>query len=146
MTPERATGAGDWSDVEHAAVYLARADALPHRREAEGVVDEIIPRSARRILDLGTGDGRLISVLQRARPDAECVAIDVSPPMLEATRTRFADEPRVGTAQEDGSNRLVAVEVQLVWLRQAHGALISGDGSASGHSIVTIARHGSTAA
>lgn len=33
-------------------------------------------------------------------------------------RAQFLEALGVGTEQEDGSNRLVAVEVQLAWLRE----------------------------
>lgn len=101
MSPERPSGAEDWSDAGHALGYLARADGFPHRAEGEGVVDEIVPADARRILDLGTGDGRLLAVLRVRRPQAECVALDVSPPMLAAARARFAGDPLVQVRAHD---------------------------------------------
>jgi SAM-dependent methyltransferase len=48
----------------------------------------------RRILDLGTGDGRLLNLVRREHP-VDAVAIDFSPTMLEAARRRFAGESSV---------------------------------------------------
>ncbi|MGL5065458.1 MAG: class I SAM-dependent methyltransferase [Microcoleus sp.] len=84
-----------WSSAEHALWYLSQADRIPHRTEGEAVLLEEVPKNARRILDLGTGDGRLLGLLKCDRPDVEFVAIDFSPTMLEKVRIRFADDKNV---------------------------------------------------
>ncbi len=98
--------ASEWEDPQHALGYLARADALPHRAEGEGVLLDHVPRDARRILDLGTGDGRLLGLLRRDRPDSLCVGLDFSEPMLAAARDRFADQPGVSLVRHDLADRL----------------------------------------
>lgn len=95
------TGAGDWSDADRALDYLARADGFPHRAEGERVVLEIVPAATRRIVDLGAGDGRLLAILRAGRPATAGVAIDISPPMLEAARRRFAGDPAVDVRAHD---------------------------------------------
>jgi SAM-dependent methyltransferase len=70
-------------------------DGFPHRTEGDGALLSFIPKDARRILDLGTGDGRLLALLLIDRPEAEGVALDFSPTMLEAARQRFAGNTRV---------------------------------------------------
>jgi tRNA (cmo5U34)-methyltransferase len=85
----------EYATAEHALKYLARADGIPHRTEGEGVLLTCVPRSVRRILDLGTGDGRLLALLLIDRPDAEAVALDFSPTMLDAARRRFAGADKV---------------------------------------------------
>ena len=84
-----------WSSAEHARDYLERADLIAHRGEGEAALLEFIPRSTRRILDLGTGDGRLLALVRKVHPDTEAVAIDFSPAMLEAARKRFDGDARV---------------------------------------------------
>jgi SAM-dependent methyltransferase len=84
-----------WSSEEHALWYLAKADRIPHRTEGEAVLLEEVPQTARRILDVGTGDGRLLGLLKCDRPDVEFVAIDFSLTMLEKVRTRFAGDKNV---------------------------------------------------
>jgi len=76
-------------------------DTLPHRAEGEGVLLDHVPRSARRILDLGTGDGRLLALLRVDRPGIVGVGLDVSEPMLEAARERFADEGSIEIVRHD---------------------------------------------
>jgi tRNA (cmo5U34)-methyltransferase len=81
-----------WTSAEHALRYLAKADQIPHRTEGEAVLLEHVPKTVKRILDLGTGDGRLLALLKIERPHVQSVAVDFSPTMLEAVRTRFADD------------------------------------------------------
>lgn len=93
--------ASEWRDPEHALGYLARADTFPHRAEGEGVLLDHVPRDARRILDLGTGDGRMLALLRIDRPEIVAVGLDFSKVMLEAARERIADDERVELIQHD---------------------------------------------
>jgi len=84
-----------WTSAEHALGYLVRADAIPHRTEGEAVLLDHVPKTVQRILDLGTGDGRLLALLKIDRPLAQGIALDFSPAMLAAAQSRFAAEPTV---------------------------------------------------
>lgn len=95
-----------WISASHALDYLARADAIPHRTEGEAVLLNLVPRTARRILDLGTGDGRLLGLLKIDRPDASCVALDFSPTMLAVVGDRFGADPSVTIVSHDLSQPL----------------------------------------
>ena len=95
-----------WSSAEHALEYLRRAASIPHRTEGEAALLEFIPRDAERILDVGSGDGRLLALAKAERPQAEFVALDFSPAMLEALRRRFDGDGRVTIAAHDFSNPL----------------------------------------
>jgi SAM-dependent methyltransferase len=90
-----------WNSAAHALDYLARADQIPHRTEGEAVVLELVPKTAQRILDLGTGNGRLMALLKIDRPQSDGVALDFSPTMLEAARERFADDATVEVVEHN---------------------------------------------
>lgn len=98
-----------WTNTDHARDYLERADSIAHRTEGESSLLEFIPRTTRRILDLGTGDGRLLALVKREHPDAEAVAIDFSPAMIEAAAKRFTGDPSVAVMTHNLDNRLPAL-------------------------------------
>jgi len=91
----RTPNLNEYSSAEHALKYLARADKIPHRTEGESVLLDFIPKSAQRILDLGTGDGRLLALVRLDRPGASGIAVDFSPTMLQAARERFHGDKNV---------------------------------------------------
>ncbi|MFL5898930.1 MAG: class I SAM-dependent methyltransferase [Solirubrobacterales bacterium] len=76
-----------WSDPERVAEYLSRE--IPHRQVAESMLLSALPRRLDRVLDLGTGDGRLVSLLRAEHPKAEAIGIDSSDPMLARAQERF---------------------------------------------------------
>ena len=97
----------EWSSPEYVLDYLRVADKIPHRNEGEQVLLEYIPTDAKKMLDLGTGDGRLIKLLRSKQEQQRnerqhqqlslplsliIIAIDVSPAMLEKARNYFKDE------------------------------------------------------
>ena len=85
--------ANEWQQTEQVDHYLELVDTVPRIAEGESVLLEHVPLTARRMLDLGTGDGRLLALVRADRPDSVAVALDVSEPMLERARERFADQP-----------------------------------------------------
>ena len=91
----------EWASPEHASAYLARQDRIPHRAEGEAALREFLPETVGRALDLGTGDGRLLSMVLSVSPRARAIGLDMSPPMLEAARARFAGDPRVQIVEHD---------------------------------------------
>ena len=93
----------EWQTVEHALAYLARADKLPHRTEGEKVLLDQIPWNAKRVLDLGTGDGRLLALVRLHNPSVDGVALDFSNPMIERAKKRFANDRKVSIVKHDFS-------------------------------------------
>ena len=91
----------DYANADHALAYLANADSIPHRTEGEDVLLSFIPRSARRILDLGTGDGRLVALLLYHCGNADFIGVDNSPTMIAAASERFRDISRVQILSHD---------------------------------------------
>src|SRR5947209_16074827 len=98
-----------WQSAEHVQDYIQRADLISHRGEGEAALLEFIPAGTRRILDLGTGDGRLLALVRSRHPDTDAVAVDFSPAMLEAARKRFAGDPRVSVVEHNMDSSLPAL-------------------------------------
>jgi SAM-dependent methyltransferase len=89
-----------WTSNQHARDYLERADSISHRSEGQSALLEFISPSTQRILDLGTGDGRLLALVREelarlGHSDTEAVAVDFSPTMLDEVRKRFSGESSV---------------------------------------------------
>lgn len=84
-----------WTSTERALDYLARADRIPHRTEGEAVLLDCVPTTVKRILDLGTGNGRLVALLKLDRPQTQGIALDFSPVMLEAAKQQFASDETI---------------------------------------------------
>jgi tRNA (cmo5U34)-methyltransferase len=84
-----------WTSADHALEYLGHADAIPHRTEGERALLEYLPGARRRVLDLGSGDGRLLGLVKLAQPDARYTALDFSPTMLGRLHTRFDNDPAI---------------------------------------------------
>jgi tRNA (cmo5U34)-methyltransferase len=85
----------EWVNADHAAQYLGRADSIPHRREGEATLLELLPEKLERVLDLGSGDGRLLGLVLEKIPLAEGVALDFSPTMIGKLHHRFGADHKV---------------------------------------------------
>ncbi len=90
-----------WASTDHALAYLERADRIPRRTEGEATLLDFVPHDVERILDLGTGDGRLLALLKIDRPAASAVALDFSPVMLAAARERFTADESIEVVAHD---------------------------------------------
>ncbi|HXD53335.1 MAG TPA: class I SAM-dependent methyltransferase [Solirubrobacteraceae bacterium] len=101
--------APEWSDPAHVEHYLTRTRDEEWAVTSDQALLEHVPREARRILDLGTGDGRLLALLLDRDPERSGVGIDSSPLMLTAARERFAAEARVELIAHDLNEPLPAL-------------------------------------
>jgi tRNA (cmo5U34)-methyltransferase len=98
-----------WRSSDHARDYLERADSISHRKEGESALLEFIPRTTRRVLDLGTGDGRLLALVCGQHPEVEAIALDFSPAMIAAARQRFAGNSHVTVVAHNLDDTLPAL-------------------------------------
>jgi tRNA (cmo5U34)-methyltransferase len=90
-----------WTSREHALNYLCRADSIPHRVEGEATLLECLPANPQRVLDLGSGGGRLLRLVRATRPAASFVAVDFSPTMLAELKNQFGADSRVSVVAYD---------------------------------------------
>ena len=95
-----------WTSAQHALEYLGRADSIPHRTEGEATLLECLPEGIRRVLDLGSGDGRLLGLVKLARPHVSAIALDFSTTMLIRLRGRFSKAGNVQVIDHDLQNPL----------------------------------------
>ena len=95
-----------WSSPQHALEYLSRADSIPHRTEGEATLLECLPERMNRVLDLGSGDGRLLGLVLLARPRISAIALDFSTAMLVRLRGKFSSTGNVQVIDHDLQNRL----------------------------------------
>jgi tRNA (cmo5U34)-methyltransferase len=101
-TTPNPTPVGGWSDVEQVRWYTERIGRLEARQAGERMLAELLPSAAHRVLDLGCGDGRLAQLVIATCDQVDHVVCgDVSAPMLELARARFADDPRVTVVEHD---------------------------------------------
>ena len=91
----------EWSDEAHVRHYLTRAGGEGRLAEGDRTLLELLPPGTRRVLDLGTGDGRLLALLAGALPALEGVGIDNSEIMLAAAAERFAGDGRFELVEHD---------------------------------------------
>ena len=99
----------EWQSAQHAGAYLERADSVPHRSAGEAALLDELPAGISRVLDLGSGDGRLLDLVLRARQTATGIALDFSPLMLERLRSRFGAASRVEIVTHDLEHPLPAL-------------------------------------
>jgi tRNA (cmo5U34)-methyltransferase len=90
-----------WRLPEHALAYLAQADAIPHRAEGEAALLEFLPVHVSRVLDLGSGDGRLLALVRMVHPHLHGVALDFSDAMIARLEERFAADRSVTVVRHD---------------------------------------------
>jgi tRNA (cmo5U34)-methyltransferase len=105
----------EWSSVQHATAYLDIVDAVPHRTEGEAVLLEHIPTDAKRVLDLGTGNGRLLKMIKANRPTIRGIGLDISQTMLRVAQESFAidKDKSLKVIEHDLNNSLLLLRSEL---------------------------------
>jgi 2-polyprenyl-3-methyl-5-hydroxy-6-metoxy-1,4-benzoquinol methylase len=87
-----------WSELNcaYSGGWETPARQAMSARELEFVLEYARRTPVGRVLDVGVGNGRILAgLLSVAPPDCEAYGVDLADEMVEVTRTRFADEPRV---------------------------------------------------
>jgi SAM-dependent methyltransferase len=98
----------EWSNPQKSLNYLKSVESFPYRKEGDTVLLQNIPVNATRILDIGSGDGRLIKMIKENshRSDIEFVALDISPVMLKSLTDNFGKDASVKVIEHDLDNSL----------------------------------------
>lgn len=71
MKKKNSIDVNQWEPVGHVAKYLSIVDDRPHKEEIIKVLLEQIPSNVSHVLDLGTGDGRLLALVKQKNPEAK---------------------------------------------------------------------------
>lgn len=67
---------------------------------------ECLPQHIHRVLDLGSGDGRLLGLVLLTRPNVSAIALDFSTAMLVRLRGRFSSAGNIQVLDHDLQNPL----------------------------------------
>lgn len=82
--------------------------SAPMTRWGAGIVGRLETRGDEVAIDAGCGTGRVTELLLEKLPEGSVLAVDSSSAMVEATRGRFAGDPRVRVERQD----LLSLEVR----------------------------------
>ena len=101
------TNNSSWHLEENAKYFLeSERGAVPGTELQLGIIESIIrnwrPAPAK-VLDLGCGDGILGRFMLASFPECECVFLDFSDPMLDATRMNLGDSKNSKIVKADFS-------------------------------------------
>ncbi|MDH4321813.1 MAG: methyltransferase domain-containing protein, partial [Desulfobulbaceae bacterium] len=89
-----------------AATYDAHADV--QKEVAQGLAARLPASPPARILEIGCGSGNYTALLAERFPDAEILALDFAPGMIEAARQRLGDSSRLQLLCRDGEEYLTS--------------------------------------
>ena len=105
-----------------APTYVAdRAKLIPCFDAFYRRTTDLIPGGARRVLDLGAGTGLLSAFVRSWYPEAHIHLMDVSEPMLDRARTRFAP----GSSEHDTNVSFEVADYASASLPQNQDAIVS---------------------
>ena len=92
----------EWLDADSARRWLKTCRELAPADEARTfIVEQVLPDAVTAVLDLGTGDGALIAAVRERWPAAAVVGLDLSSPLLDRARARFAGSAEVKFLNHD---------------------------------------------
>lgn len=78
----------DRAAVDYESMHLGAVDA---GMEGKNGISELLPKDAKRILDLGAGSGLELEQIFKEHPNIEVSVVDISKSMLAKLRQRFPD-------------------------------------------------------
>jgi trans-aconitate 2-methyltransferase len=99
----------EWNAAEYERL------SAPQTRWGARVLGRIDLGGDEAAIDAGCGTGRVTELLLQRLPEGTVLAVDRSEAMVEATRRRFAGEPRVRVERQDLSELEVEERVDLIF-------------------------------
>lgn len=91
----------NWRSENRVKRFVSTIDNRPHVKEISAFFYEEIPTNVHNVLDLGTGDGRILDMVKQKNPNVRGVALDFSEPMLERAKQRFQNDKSVKIIKHD---------------------------------------------
>ena len=96
----------NWRSESRVNRFISTIDNRPHSKEIASVLFELIPSKVCNVLDLGTGDGRILAMVKQKNPNIKGVGLDFSDPMLERAKKRFQKDNAIQVTKHDLNNLL----------------------------------------
>jgi tRNA (cmo5U34)-methyltransferase len=93
----------EWKAPEYATRWLARDGPMYFEPVVAPLLAKRLATSGcpERVLDLGTGSGRVLRHLRAALPSAELTGLDISPILLAEAARSFSDDPHLTLIEAD---------------------------------------------
>lgn len=92
----------EWQQPDRAAGWARTRRQLTPAAEGEAIIlEHVLPPTVTRVLDLGTGDGRLLAAILRRWPTASAVGLDISEVLLDSARAAFDGADGVSLRMHD---------------------------------------------
>ncbi len=91
----------NWRSESRVDRFVSSIESRPHSQEIKAILHEQIPTNVLNILDLGTGDGRILAMVKQKNPNAKGVGLDFSDPMIQRAKQRFQHDNSVQIIKHD---------------------------------------------
>src|SRR5258706_9467912 len=105
--------AHQWDAADYAA------HSAQQQRWARELIAKLALRGDERVLDIGSGDGKVTAELAAALPHGQVIGIDNAADMIRHASAQFGDVPNLSFIQMDAASLALAEQFDLVFSNAA---------------------------